>query len=255
MKSYVLTVAVATIATIILSSCLKSTGDDNPICQKISTAKITVSKTTFFAGEEIRLSTVDGANIDYSWHHSVVPGVLGLYSSYVVSSCSKADEGWFYMSASNRDCSTPKYDSVFIKVINKPVTAPCSPVNNKVDFGSIPDITFSSATWSLDAVYNSRNLSGYKGQGYPDINVYFHHYWNNKEPEDGEYSLNNVPSFEGGNVYQVYLASHYGINWYSAGNGKVYVSHVNGKIQATFCNVTFSGNGSSFTGTGRLTAP
>lgn len=253
MKSYLLTVAFATSFTILLLSCQKTGGDNDQICQKIKTAKINVSKTTFFAGEEIRLSTVEGANIFYGWNHSVVPGSLGSLSSCIIPNCSKEDEGWFYLSVSNPNCTT-RYDSVFIKVINKPVIAPCSPVNNKVSFSSIPNISFSSATWSLEPTYDSRNLRGYQGQGYPDINVFFHHYWNDKEPEDGEYSLNPVPSFTGGNIYTVYLASHYGITWYGARDGKVYVSHVNGKIQATFCNVPFSGDGNSFTGTGKLTA-
>jgi hypothetical protein len=253
MKSNLLTVAVATFTSILLLSCQKMAGDNDLTCEKIKSAKITVPKTTFFAGEEIRLSTVEGANIFYGWNHSVLPGNLGSSSSYIIPACSKADEGWFYLSVGNPDCTT-KHDSVYITVINKPIAAPCSPVNNKVDFSSVPDISFSSATWSYEVGYNSRNLRGYQGLGYPDINVFFHHYWNDMEPEDGEYSLNNVPSFDGGSVYSVYLASHYDITWYGGRNGKVYVSHVNGKIQVTFCNVTFSAEGNSFTGTGKLTA-
>jgi hypothetical protein len=241
-------------ASIALSGCEKLIGKKDDTCDKIKSAKIQVDKTAFYAGEEIRLSAVEGTNIFYGWNHSNIQGNLGSSSTYIVPNCSKSHEGWFYLSVSNPDC-TSKYDSVYITVTNRPVAAPCSPVNNKVDFSSIPDISFSSASWSYDAGYNSKGLRGYQALGYPDINVYFHHYWNNKEPEDGEYSLHYVPSFTDVNTYHVYLASHYGINWYVAHTGKVYVSHVNGKIQATFCNVTFSGGGATFTATGRLTAP
>jgi hypothetical protein len=263
-----------------LVSCEKLIGGKSDTCEKIRSAKIQVSKTNFYAGEEIRLSTVEGTNIFYGWNHSNINGNLGSSSSYIIPTCTKSDEGWFYVSVSNPDCTT-KYDSVYISVTNQPVAAPCTPINNKVDFSSIPDITFGSASWSYDASYNARNLRGYQALGYPDINVFFHSYWNNKEPEDGAYALgypdinvffhsywnnkepedgayalHNTFSFIGVNTYSVYVTTHYGINLYVANNtGKVYVSHVNGKIQVTFCNLPFSGNGSTFTASGKLTAP
>jgi hypothetical protein len=254
MNPRLLTLVLLLLASTTLLSCEKLIGGKNDTCDKIKSAKIQVSKTNFYAGEEIRLSAVEGTNIFYGWNHSNIPGNLGSSSSYTIPSCSKSHEGWFYLSVSNPDCTT-KYDSVYITVTNQPVAAPCTPVNNKVDFSLLPDITFGSASWSYDGSYNSRNLRGYQGLGYPDINVFFHSYWNNKEPEDGAYSLHNTFSFTDVNTYHVYLTTHYGINLYVAHTGKVYVSHVNGKIQATFCNVTFSGSGSTFTATGKLTAP
>ncbi|GGH75290.1 hypothetical protein HNQ91_004628 [Filimonas zeae] len=101
-------------------------------------------------------------------------------------------------------------------------------------------------------------LRGYGGRGYPDITIYFHYFWNGQEPEDGEYSMEQV-TYSGSDVYTAAVSSLFeGIN-YSAGSGKLYVKHVNGKLQVAFCSLSLSGSNGSFSGTttaqGKITAP
>jgi hypothetical protein len=158
----------------------------------------------------------------------------------------------------NSECSS-QYDSVYIKVINKVVTPPCNPANNTVTFSSIPDISFSSASWTMDPTWNCRVLRGYQAFGYPDLKIYFHSYWNTREPEDGAYDMASTLTFPDNNLYTVFVVSLYSGIYFQPHPGKVYVAHVNGKIQATFCNLTLSGStgGPSYTETasGKLTAP
>ncbi len=111
----------------------------------------------------------------------------------------------------------------------------------------------------MDVDWNCKNLSAPSLGGYPDFNIYFEYYWNNKEPEDGAYDISNTITFDDGNPYSVFIASTYSSIYFQANPGKVYVSHVNGKIQVTFCNITFSGSlgGPTYTtsATGNLSAP
>jgi hypothetical protein len=227
-------------------------------CEEIQQVKITGAQASYYTGDAIHLSTSATPDGFYSWHQSQALNEISTSPQVSVDYCTKYDEGWYYLALSNPDC-TSRYDSVYITVKNKPVTPPCSPANNGVSFSSIPSISFSSTTWAMDPTWNCRNLRGYQGAGYPDINIYFNTYWNTREPEDGEYSVASTLTFPDNNLYTIFFASTYSSVYFQAQPGKAYVTHTNGKLQVTFCGLTFSGSlgGPSFTttATGKLTAP
>ena len=255
-KNYIsVAIACALIGSLVIS-CKKSNPEDN--CAQILQVKITGARTSYYTGDTISLGTSLLPDGLYIWNQSNVMNAISNGPTVFIPSCTKYDEGWYYLAVSYPDCAS-HFDSVYIKVTNKPAVAPCTPANNTVTFSSIPSIAFSSASWQIDPSWNFKDLSGYQSYGYPDINIYFHPYWNNKEPEDGEYTVGNMASFSDNDLYKIAMTSLYSSVYFEAGPGKAYVSHVGGKIQVTFCSVPFSGDlgNQAYTtsASGRLTAP
>lgn len=237
------------------TGCIKADKSEKN-CAAIQTVKITGAQKQYYKGDEIKLGSSAQPDAYFSWHRAGM-NELSSSTSLTIDYCDKSHEDMYYLTVSNPDCTT-HHDSVYISVINKPVEAPCSPTNNTISFSSIPGISFGAASWEFNNTWNRKLLRGYQSYGYPDLNVYFHYYWNSREPEDGEYSISSSITTSDGDAYQVYITSLYGGIYFQSHPGKVYVKHVNGKIQVTICSLTLSGsNGgtsATTTVTGRLTA-
>lgn len=242
-----------------MSACEKNVpGAD--MCERMQTVKIVTDKTSYFVGDTIQLNVSDEVNGFYSWRHSVMPNDISLGVGYYTSYATKTQQGWYYLTISNPDCNLTVHDSIYLEVLNKPADAPCDPENNKASFSAIPDISFANATYEIDYTWNRRVIRGYQSFGYPDINVYFHPYWLDKEPEDGEYTVSTGGmAFGSENVYEVFITSLYNSIFFQPRGGKAYVTHVNGKLRVTFCDVELSGSigGPVYVTsvTGKLTAP
>jgi len=249
------------IAVMAILSCIpgcKKANTDGDNCAQIQQVKIIGAKSSYDVGDTIELSTSIVPLALYTWYTPADPNPSSSSNTISIFPCSKFDQGWYYLNISYPDCASHN-DSVYLPVINKPTTAPCNPTNNTVSFSAIPNISFSSITWAWDPNSNCRSLYGYYADGYPDFDIYFNFYWDTIEPEDGAYSISNTISFDDNNPYSVFIASTYSSVYFEAGPGTVYVSHVNGKLRVTFCNLSLSGDlgGPSYTttATGQLTAP
>jgi hypothetical protein len=240
----------------LLAGCKKNKSENN--CELIPKVTITGAKSAYFVGDTIQL----GTNITplglYSWKTTNSLNEISSTDGVLIPSCTKYDEGWYYLSVSYPGCVS-HIDSVHISVTNKAVAAPCAPSNNTVSFSSIPSISFGSCNWIIDPSWGVRDLSANQPYGYPDFNIYFNPYWNNKEPEDGPYNISPTITFGQNDLYTVFISSTYSGVYFQAGQGKVYVSHAGGKIRVTFCSIPLSGSlgGPSYTttATGMLTAP
>ncbi len=233
-----------------------SSASDN--CAQIQKIKITGSKGHYTVGDTIKLATNVVADGYYTW---TIPSSLNSIAgdpTMMINSCTKYDEGWYYLTVSNPGCDSHT-DSLQITVTNKVVAAPCSPADDEVTFSLLPDLNFSSTTWQLDPSWGVKNLSANAYAGPEDFNIYFNPFWNTKEPEDGEYEITNTISFDNAGVYTVFIASTYSSIYFQSYQGSVFISHVNGKIRATFCSVSLSGDngGPSYqtTANGQLTGP
>jgi hypothetical protein len=244
-----------------LSSCTKHVDPnaEGGICDRLDKVRIVTNKTTYYIGDTIDLAVTDVVNGFYTWRHSVIPNDLSTDTGVHIDYATKDYEGWFYLNINSVECNESVNDSIYIEVVNKPADAPCDPTNNTANFSSIPNISFSSTTYDIDPSYNRKYIRGYQSFGYPDIVVYFHPFWLDKEPEDGEYDMGSGGiGFGSSNVYEVFITSTYSGIFFEPTGGEAYVSHVNGKLQVKFCDVPLSGSfgGNSFTTTvsGKLTA-
>jgi hypothetical protein len=250
--------------TVLLSGCQKanekdSDSDPDPNCVKIKNVKIVAEKDSITVGDDLHLGINETPDIAlYIWTRGGDPTMISNDETLDINYAEKSDEGWYYLNVSYPDCES-HVDSIYITVKNKLVTAPCSPTNNTVTFSSIPDISPATVGWSYNTSWNRRVLAAHGAYGYPDFNIYFNTYWDTTEPEDGEYSITTMSDTDEYPPYTVYISSLYSSILFQAGSGKIYVSHVNGKLRVTFCSVSLTGsNGSnSFTTTasGMLTAP
>jgi len=258
MKYYYLAASLS--LTLLFSGCKK--GNDRDLsahnCELINQAKIVSAKTSFTVGDAIHLQIKEMPDIAlYIWSHGNNPNPVSGDQDLDIAYAEKRDEGWYYLSVSYPECAS-HVDSIYISVKNIVTTAPCSPKNNAVSFSAIPDIDPATVTWSYNTSWNRRVLAARGGYGYPDFNIYFNTFWDKTEPEDGEYSITTMGATNDYPPYTVYISSLYSSVWFEA-SGKVYVSHVNGKLRVTFCDIKLTGsNGGplfSTTASGALTAP
>lgn len=241
------------------TSCKKTGYNAEDNCNTIQQVSIAGAKDLYYEGDTIDLKASVQPDIAlFQWFR---PGMntLSTTTKLFIYPCTKSDQGWYYLHVSYEDCSSAKVDSVYISVQHNPADPPCTVENNTVSFSSIPSINLNSVSWGIDGSYNKKTLSGYYAFGYPDINIYFHNYWKSHEPEDGEYGLGSLLSLDDEDPYVVYITSKYEGLLFQANSGSIFVSHVNGKLRVTFCDINFSGsNGSNSyqtTATGALTAP
>jgi hypothetical protein len=240
----------------LLPGCQKNSDTDN--CLQIQKVRIIASKDSVNVGDTINLTVNEDPSIAlFQWTQTNQPNVISYQDHLLIPSAQKSDEGWYYLSVSNPDCTT-HFDSVYISVKSKAVPAPCTPPNNTVSFSSIPSLNPATVTWGYDNSWNRRTLAASGSFGYPDFNIYFNTYWDNREPEDGIYTITTMDATNDYPPYTVCITSLYSSVYFEA-TGQVYVSHVNNKLRVTFCSIPLSGSlgGPSFTttATGMLTAP
>ncbi|GGH75286.1 hypothetical protein GCM10011379_38720 [Filimonas zeae] len=114
-------------------------------CESVQALRIKGARTQYYKGDSIALSVANIPGVYYMWGRMDGGNTMSYASSLVIHPCDKTDQGWYYMIASNPDCTTRR-DSVYVAVANKLTEAPCSPANNAVSFSALPNISFTSAT-------------------------------------------------------------------------------------------------------------
>lgn len=194
-------------------------------------------------GETVRLEISPRPDIALLqwWREGGGPAPLSDGYEFVITYCDKGDEGWYFFNASYPDCNS-NTDSVYIAIRRNPTPPPCNPSHNKVDFSHLPEVEATSVEWEANAIGGKRlTLTG--PFRYPDFTIEFNRFWKDKEPEDGEYELGNVTSLNDFDPYTVYVRSLYtGIIFEGNNGGKIYITHENGKLVATFCDISLSGS-------------
>jgi len=164
--------------------------------------------------------------------------------------------GWYYVNKGNTDCNNSLNDSFYLDVKLLQETAPCSPVNNTVSCSNIPDLAASSVTKSFSDTWKGITMEASGSFGYPSFRVIFSSNNGNKEPEDGVYTTQNTLLFDPIEERDLVSVSFlYSNNFYHCQEGsKVYVKHVNGKLQVSFCSLVFGSSPlPNTTCSGRLT--
>ena len=223
---------------------------DNPgivSCEKIKGATA-FSNSPVTIGQKLIFGTQDvGEGGYYTW-----TGPNNFSTTRAKDSVIYADlknEGWYYLYVANQDNSCKKYDSVYVDIKLQQGTAPCSITANTTDYSNLGGDTYTYIYKDVDRTYSQKEL--YAWSSFTNITIYFHTYWRDKEPEDGIYTTYNNPLFDQSDIgyNQVFITTtKSSIYWSSRTGQNVYVSHVNGKLQVKFCNITMSGyNGTSYT--------
>ena len=229
-------------------------------CEKKATCaqsvELTANTLTPTEGELLEITATRETDYDvYQWSG---PGLneMGNHNKITLDPVKLSESGTYYVSKSNADCNSSLQDSIVIDVQLKQETPPCTLTNNRVDCSNIPDVIFTSVNQGFDATFNAVNITAYGGLGYPSFKILFNSYNGNVEPKDGTYITTDRQTFD---ILQepneISVSFIYASNFYHCHPGqKVYITHVNGKIQASFCNKTFSSPPLPFTTcSGRMT--
>jgi len=205
--------------------------------------QLTSTKLTPAVGESFTITALKVSDNDlFQWSG---PGnYSGMFSnSITVDNPGYLDRGWYYCSKSNPECGQTVFDSIFIDLKLRQGTAPCTLANNSLSGGSIPTTSFYSVNKNFDPTFNGKALYGTATTGYPtDFRVLFNSNNGNVEPLDGIYTTKNSIIFSQTDPYVwISLSFVYGGQFFHSHPDKdVFVSHVNGKLSASFCNVPFS---------------
>lgn len=222
-------------AVALFSSCQKK-----PVCP--NSMKLTVTTLTPTVGDDIVITAPEENDGDmFQWSG---PGVSPTSQSNTLKiyDIKLSQSGVYYCSKSNMDCGYPLIDSVFIDVKLQQEIPPCTPVNNTVNCSNIPGPTFTSVIKSYDPAYNTISLYAGGTIGYPGFTLLFNSYNGNNEPKDGTYITTDRQAFtmqDEPNIISISFV--YASNYYHCRlDKKVYVTHVNGKLQVTFCNLEFA---------------
>ena len=215
-------------------------------CKKNSTCdsvlKLTCTNVKPKIGEPFTIS--DPA--DDGFYQWVGPGQTGSnnFNSIEVSNAQLSDRGWYYCIKSIPECGLVLRDSIFVDVLLLQETTPCTLTSNHADCSNVPDPTFTSVTKGYSISHNGIELYGSGIFGYPTFTVLFNSYNGNVEPADGVYTTTDRQSF---NVFDqsnlISVSFLYSSMFFHCNPGKkIYVKHVNGKLQVEFCALNF-GNG------------
>ena len=247
MKSHLL---MAVCLAFIITGCKKAGSD----CS--TDINLTSTNSTPTVGESFTLTALKASDNNlFNWSG---PGNFsGVYgNSITVDNAGYLDRGWYYCSKSNVECGQTIFDSIFIDMKLRQGTAPCTLTNNSLSGSGIPNTSFYSVIKNFDPTFKGMALNGTATTGYPsDFRVLFNSNNGNIEPLDGIYTTTNSITFGQTDPYVwISLSFTYGGQFFHCHPNKdVFVSHINGKLSASFCNVPFSNGTYIINISGKLT--
>ncbi len=225
------------ILLVTFSACKKKSSD---ACR--SSIELSADNATPDVGDDATITvTRQNENDIYHWDGPDLHE-LNQNENLLLTDLKVSQRGWYYCTAENPDCNTALTDSFYLDVRLVQEEAACTPATNTVTGNAIPDVVFNQMIKGLDPTYNGLALQGYAGVGYPEVEVMFNSYNGNAEPEDGVYTTVGVQVFDpfdepnAISVSFIYASTYF----HSVENQQVYVKHVNGKLQAVFCDMLFS---------------
>jgi len=246
MKLLFLTLMVA----IFFIACKKSGGSDG--CA--AGLKLTANDTTPFVGDSVVI-TANQKGLYYQWASSSNASHLSAeYSDRLtLTPVEIRQSGWYYCNASKPGCN-PVNDSIYINVQYDQGKPGCSLTNNLItNTAGAPDFNAYSVTKTYDVSYNAITITAYAGIGYPEYQFVFNSYNGNTEPKDGIYCTTSIAAFDPlQDADLINMNCLYGFYYFTSDDGqKIYVSHVNGKLRVSMCDLKAddtSGANGLFTG-------
>jgi hypothetical protein len=236
------TIVVFFAAVLSFSACTKA-----PNCPAV--LNLSVNNATTTIGGDFKITAPkESDNTTFQWYG---PGINSTTNSNTLEkfNVKYSDRGWYYCSKANSECNTSLQDSIFVDVKLNQETPPCTLTNNYISCSNIPNVSLTSITQGFDPTFNGMAVYGSGSFGYPSFRVLFNSYNGNTEPIDGTYTTTNSLTFDITQQYNEVSVSflYSSIFFHCHPYQKLYVTHVNGKIQVSFCNMVFSSGSSTLT--------
>lgn len=230
-------------ATFLVNCSSNSSSDDEPEPCNMATPEITTNSPVT-SGNNIQLETPFLSTMaEYHW-----TGPNGFVSNQQNPTvmASTASAGVYTLVIDEGACTSP---TASVNVVVTPATAPCNPTNNTATNSVFPTMTFNSVLHRVALDQYEIDASGSNG----DLTIFFA---NANAPTAGVYEIcSDCPtSFLNPNQVCISIVTGGTFSYlYRAHSGSVYISYINGKISATFCGLTFSGEGTTFTSSSKVT--
>ena len=225
--------------SLFISSCKKNNTNNCP-----SSVTLSASNATPTIGDAFTITANKESDFDiFYWSGPAGYSETSNSNEVVITDAKYSNRGWYYCTKAGSECSTTAQDSIFIDVKLKQEVAPCNITNNFFSSSNLVyDITLTSVSKHFDPTWNAVGVYGRDGYGRPSLQVLFNSYNGNVEPLDGVYITKDVSVFDVTDEYNVVSVSflYNGDYFHCHPDQKVYVSHVNGKIQVSFCDMVFS---------------
>ncbi|RYZ23511.1 MAG: hypothetical protein EOO16_04580 [Chitinophagaceae bacterium] len=245
MKKSTLLLALA--ASVLISSCTKSLNLNNEgdasVCDSIRVNRISGNLTVPVGGSttlSVRDFSVVNDFVYINWWGPNNYSDQG-HRSIDLNNVNLTTAGWYYvrMSSMNRGCE--KIDSVFVNVTMPQGTPPCNLAVNIISYSNMG----TSPIMGTSKTFNTLNLKVLRASSATgSTELQFNAYWRDREPVDGVYEVTTNPVQNDNYTNQIHISS-IAQSIYFQGNTdgqKIYISHVNGKLQAQFCNISMGGN-------------
>ena len=203
---------------------------------------LTATTLTPTEGDDIEIRAIEESSNDVFQWNGPKTNLTNQSSVLRIDDIKLSQSGIYYCNKGNADCNSSIGDSIVINVQLKQETPPCTPANNTMTSSGVPGETFSYVNKSFDATFNAITMYANGPYGYPPFTIVFNSYNGNVEPRDGTYTTTEGYSF---NVLQepneISISFIYASTFIHCLPGKkAYVSHVNGKLQVTFCDLEFA---------------
>jgi len=211
-------------------------------CQELALIKAKASVTSVVKGGTFVITADTDPDASYEW---IGPGNFQSdVQTNTISYATYDNAGWYYLMATNTDGCYPAHDSVYVDVTIPQGSPSCSIANNNVSFtGVANDQDFTSSGLSY-STFEGYTLTGNSSTG--DIKIILSTHWYDIEPEDGVYTTISDQGFDNGDIDNVFISDVNSDILFTVSPGlPVYVSHVGGKLQISFCSISMSGDDGS----------
>jgi hypothetical protein len=227
------------VLSLLVFSCKKNNTSNCP-----TTLTLSASDTTPVIGDAFTITASKESDYDlYHWWGPAGYTENTNLNEVKISDTKYSNRGWYYCTKTGSECNTTAQDSIFIDVKLDQEAPPCNVTNNFFSSSNLVyDITLTTVSKQFDRTWNAVSVYGRDAYGRPALQVLFNSYNGNVEPLDGVYTTKETAVFDVTDEYNVVSVSFlYNNDYFHCHPGqKLYVTHVNGKIQVTFCDMVFS---------------
>jgi len=217
-------------------------------CEKKEDCNVTASlestslKPTIGDDVSITLEGV-GNNGGFRWSTPKInrPSVSNVHT---INDIKLSDRGWYYCVADYSACDGTFADSIFIDVQLVQEAPPCTLSKNILSGTGIPQTTVTNTFKQLrHATYGGLTIDATGAFGQPPYTIAFNPHLNGQLPPEGTYTTTAVAAFNELDELNIISVSFVNSStYYHAHVGqKVYVKHVGGKLQISFCSLNFGG--------------
>lgn len=215
-------------------SCSKITGTS---CSKINNIHINPVSPVESGTTLVLHPSAEYDDVYYEWAGG--PGAQSFDKTLTIASITTHWDGMYYLRVSSDRCGYHE-DSIYVHVLQPQGSPTCNAGNNTISFSSSA-ISGTRAVGNVVTYTNNFNeftVTGSSASPYIRASLYFSDYWITHPLEDGIYKTSGSQYYHQ-DIDDVFIEiqTDADIIWSAINQQPLYISHVNGKLRVTFCDL------------------